>query len=149
MRLHSFLILFACFGLGCERLETVESNYATYDAAVDANAIGDQKWLPALLPKSSTEISEVHNLDTNETWVRFKFMLKDLPRMTETCSRQIASEIRLPRKAQRDWWHESLQSSNSSNNSRFDEFELYKCSTRSYLAVLSDKETAYFWELSQ
>jgi hypothetical protein len=59
-----FLLLFSCG-------EVKDSFYKTLD---DAKRSGDieRGWLPVILPDSSYEIYERHDIDTNAVWVRFR-----------------------------------------------------------------------------
>jgi hypothetical protein len=54
------------------RFETAMSEFATYEDAKKSGAIGESKWLPDWLPKTATNIREVHNIDTNQVWLEFR-----------------------------------------------------------------------------
>ncbi len=60
---------------GCD--DKREAAYPDVAAAEVAGAFA-RGWLPALLPRDATNIAEVHDLDTNETWACF-----DMPRGTD------------------------------------------------------------------
>jgi hypothetical protein len=63
-------ILFAAFYAYTER---PTSRYATYHAAAIAGAMDEGRWIPAFLPKSSRDIVETHDIDTNELEITFKY----------------------------------------------------------------------------
>jgi hypothetical protein len=52
---------------------------ATYATYADAIAAGAQRrgWLPPFVPTTATDIREVHNLDTNQQWLRFRVPVGD------------------------------------------------------------------------
>jgi hypothetical protein len=67
-------IAFAVVQLGCVGpfSEDFEARYATVAAARQSDAIGDHRWIPAILPETATDIVEFHNIDTNATWGCFR-----------------------------------------------------------------------------
>ena len=60
--------------LGCGEIRSV--TYATYG---DAIAAGAQRrgWLPSFVPATATDIREVHDIDTNTQWLRFRVPVGD------------------------------------------------------------------------
>lgn len=52
--------------------EVKETYYADINAAKQNGLLGGG-WIPDIIPKSSFEIYERHDLDTNAVWLRFKF----------------------------------------------------------------------------
>jgi hypothetical protein len=50
--------------------EIEENRFGTYDEAQQSQRRG---WLPAMLPRSATEIHEWHDLDTNLCFGSFRF----------------------------------------------------------------------------
>lgn len=53
---------------GCA-LDRYESSYPTFVAARQQDAV-DRGWIPDLLPEESTDLREVHDIDTNAAVVR-------------------------------------------------------------------------------
>jgi hypothetical protein len=53
---------------GCS--EVMATSYVTYAEAERAGAV-TRGWIPPFVPRSATDIREVHDLDTNEQWLRF------------------------------------------------------------------------------
>lgn len=57
-----------------------ERHLSTYADRIEAERAGAfaRGWLPAFLPASSTLITEIHDIDSNERWGRFSFRQDDL-----------------------------------------------------------------------
>ena len=69
VRVRSLLVAVLVVSSGCE--ETVTASYPTYADAERAGAVA-RGWIPSFVPRSATEIREVHDLDTNQQWLRFR-----------------------------------------------------------------------------
>jgi hypothetical protein len=54
------------------RAEIPVSEYANYEYARTAKAVGESKWLPSWLPESAVNIREAHSIDTNQVWLEFR-----------------------------------------------------------------------------
>lgn len=61
-RIHLLAIILAVTSLGGCTNDVVSSSHSTRTGAAD---IVDRGWIPAVLPNSSKDIRESHNLDTN------------------------------------------------------------------------------------
>ena len=59
---------------GCS--EVMGASYATYGDAERAGAVA-RGWIPSFVPRSATDIREVHDLDTSEQWLRFRVPVGD------------------------------------------------------------------------
>ncbi len=66
--------------IGCS--ERPESQFATREAAAELIKRG---WIPEWLPDSTTDIYELHDLDTNEVWLRFAYAKTDVPPFKSLC----------------------------------------------------------------
>jgi hypothetical protein len=106
------LALSACVG---PFSENTEHHYPNLAAARAADAIGEHRWIPAILPDEATAIREVHNIDTNLTWGCF--MTRDMRGVRELLAKQNAQPTQAavavePRERFRDfsWWPESMRS---------------------------------------
>lgn len=88
-----FLTIFILYLMAAS--ETKTSRYISYNDAKNANAIGEGKWLPIWLPDDSFEISETHNIDTNETWLRFRFV-KPMEGLGKWCKVITKTDVRFP-----------------------------------------------------
>jgi hypothetical protein len=57
--------------------ETQDAFYKNIDEAIKHSAI-EKGWIPNILPRSSYEIYERHDIDTNTVWLKFKFDKMDI-----------------------------------------------------------------------
>ena len=132
---------------GCERIETVESSYATLAEALRAEAVGDTKWIPALLPESARDIKEAHNLDTNEVWLAFELESSDLAFGAERCTRIAEARLAGARKRPARWWPDDLVRGTKQKN-RVASYQHYECSGKSFLSIDTANNKAYYWVLN-
>jgi len=90
-----FSILFSLFMfiLGCG--ETQEVFYKDMDAARKDNAV-ERGWIPNIIPESSTEIHERHDLDTNRVWISFKFDRKGIQGLIDQVEELTPAEVKYP-----------------------------------------------------
>lgn len=130
--------------------ETTTSQYISYNDAKKANAIGEGKWLPIWLPDDSFEISETHNIDTNETWLRFRFA-KPMKRLDKWCKVTIKTDVRFPANgdiAKRSDVREAIEWMRSDVA-----VEFYVCNDLAnryrFLVLNSARHIAYSWMLPQ
>lgn len=70
--------------------ENPKSHFATYDALAASELI-DKGWLTLFLPKSITEISETHSIDSNRVWATFKYDARDIASIESACKRIVKS----------------------------------------------------------
>ena len=102
-RLISFLVLLILLS-SCGKL--LESSYSNYNEVVEDDAIR-RGWIPFFLPKSASNIREVHDLDTNEVWLVFNLDPKDAEAMAKSCTSIPLTEIVYPSQPL-PWWPEKL-----------------------------------------
>lgn len=77
VKLLGLVILFLTFLLFFLKNIDIETNYyLNKEAVLDDNAI-QRGWIPNILPLNAYEISETHNIDTNEFHGRFKYLEKE------------------------------------------------------------------------
>jgi hypothetical protein len=129
---------------GCERWETVESAYPDHAAAAAAGALGEGRWIPALLPRSATDIREAHDLDTNEVRLRFRFAAADLAAMVAACSPVPPDEAARARRPLVAWWPAALTEGGRESGTALPDFGLHRCADGS-LAVDRERREAFFW----
>lgn len=140
------LILFF-FIIGCERMETSESVYPNFEAAIKAKAVGEGKWVPDFLPPSSTNIREKHNLDTNEQWLSFHFT-GDIASHISLCKQTIMQEIVYPRRSPGNWWPQTLLQNSANQESK--NYVYYTCRENNFvgnMAINFKKSDGYYWLL--
>ena len=130
--------------------ETKTSQYISYNEAKKANAIGEGKWLPSWLPDDSFEISETHNIDTNETWLRFRFV-KPMEGLGKWCKAITKTDVRFPPNgdiAKRSDVREAIEWMRSDVP-----VEFYVCNDLAnrcrFLVLNSAHHIAYSWMLSK
>jgi hypothetical protein len=68
------------------RLENPTQRYATYDEAQRVGAMADGKWIPPFLPKSSKNIVETHDIDTNALEIEFDYVPGDVGALRTECT---------------------------------------------------------------
>ena len=144
----SFIVIFLFLQLGCERAETIEHVYATLADAVKADAVGDDKWIPVLLPPSAREIREVHNIDTNEVWLAFR--LDDSTQVSAAaarCTRISVEKLARVRKRPGKWWPEDLVRDGTKTQPG-PHYEHHQCGPKSFLSIDAARNRAYYWTLS-
>ena len=76
--------------------------YATFSEADSAGAIR-RGWLPSFTPHSATDLRDVHDLDTNQQWLRFRAPDEDLRNMTRQLDPVPRLEIPTPRQWEGSW----------------------------------------------
>jgi hypothetical protein len=153
-----FLPFFFAFILGCG--ETKDSFYPNLDAAKKAGAI-ERGWIPDIIPESSKEIYERHNLDTNRVWVRFKFDRGDIKRLINRVEELTPAEItniKFVSPGRINWWPKKLDKDSFSTKGPQSGLKIYKYnrvleySDNRQKRVLScfvidwDSNIAYYWQ---
>jgi hypothetical protein len=69
-------MFFAC--LSCS--EDFESRYSDYNSLIQASA-GEQSWFPDIVSSDCSDLKEVHNIDINSTFGRFRYSTDRLPKL--------------------------------------------------------------------
>jgi len=60
------------------------SHFKTYEDLRDSGLI-DKGWVPEYLPRSATDIEELHDIDTNQAWASFKYRAGDTAAADKGC----------------------------------------------------------------
>ncbi len=102
--LHSWLKLFATIlilGVGVlialqmlERLENPTNQFPTYEA-MQASGLMQAGWIPKSLPRSASQISETHNLDTNVVKIAFQYAPGDFGTVAQQCASILAEDTQI------------------------------------------------------
>ena len=114
LRLTALLIALALLMplaiIGVRRLTAREQPVTEYATRAEAEAAGAfaRGWLPALLPRSAHTLREVHDLDTNARWLRFRADSLELATLAArlapiTPAEATRDAARRPRTAGADW----------------------------------------------
>jgi hypothetical protein len=78
------------------------SSYYPDLASYEADGVNSRAWLPDSLPPSAKDIREAHDIDTNESWIRFQFARADSALLTKWYTPTSWSAVSAPRDA--GWW---------------------------------------------
>jgi hypothetical protein len=122
--------------------DQMEAYYETREELVADGAV-QRGWVPPWLPVSAARIHEVHNLDTNDVWMRFEFDTSELSSIPE-CSRSATTKFSDARGPWRQrWW---------SASNKYD-WRGYTCgwdhdgkSRHARMAVAAEPGIALYWE---
>jgi hypothetical protein len=68
------VVIFTALCASCGEVQS--ASYATYADAI-AGGAQQRGWLPPFVPTSATDIREVHDLDSNTQWLRFRVPVGD------------------------------------------------------------------------
>ncbi len=137
------LALLAIIGLVIlHRMENPKSRYDDYQAVVADDAIG-RGWVPPFLPRSATEITEQHSIDTNIGFVSFKANAAEIKRMKDDCAAMQYTEVKYF-SSYPNWWPDELTGSNEVSAN----LDFYLCSEYGVLTSL-DGETMYYSYISE
>lgn len=100
----SMLVLTGCSKMSGEG-DIKSSKYSSFQEASQWGAF-KSGWLPQALPRSATNIVEVHNVDSNELWVTFRYPKNDIDGLIKECV--LDQKARLPNaertKRSAPWW---------------------------------------------
>ncbi len=124
-----------------------ETPYIYYPSLSDAQKRGAIKrgWIPSILPPSSTEIHEQHDIDTNETWIKFNAPLSELRILLGQLRKLTPKEIEdlFPFRHHGNWWKPTAETK--------DMFTIadYNYTTRYATGVTKSKTGYFFLDLKQ
>lgn len=136
------ILLNLLFLLGCN--DSMDSYYSNYNEVKSDNAIG-RGWVPEEIPKSSFEIKEWHNVDTNIGCGSFKFAKIDIEIFLEKLHPINNFNLRYKCFNIRTDWHKN-QNINSLPKLTKEGFLMYKTG-KFYFAVNTIKCQTYFWNI--
>jgi len=128
------LAIVACLGCG----EQQEATYADRRAALRAGAI-ERGWVPEWIPKTARDLREVHNVDTNQSMLSFRYDRGDRLSVPGSCSP--ATTVSAPPFRVASWPRDIPPGSGVSTRYAF-----FSCeSGRAFLALLVGRDEAYYW----
>lgn len=144
------LLLFSC--------GDVEDGY--YKTLDDAKRSGDYEkgWLPPILPDSSYEIYERHDLDTNAVWIRFRVNKKGISELAAQLEEIQSNEIgtvQFPA-LHVEWWPKEIKK--SSIGEKQDGLRIFKYKRvimyskgkqeviPAFFIIDAKLETVYYWQ---
>jgi len=150
------IFLLVIISFGCS--ETNESYYINIDAARREGALA-RGWIPNILPESSYDIYERHNLDTNRVWVRFKYDKNDIKSLINQIREIFTSEIdsiNFIRPIGVSWWPKDLNK--ESFKDKQPNIKIYKYNNiitysnkiqkmvQSFFVIDWNSNIAYYWQ---
>ncbi len=93
-----------------------ETPYTYYPSLSDAEKGGAIKrgWIPTILPPSTVQIHEQHNIDSNNTWIRFNAPTSELKILLGQLRKLTPTEINnlFPFRHPGKWWKPTEESKN-------------------------------------
>lgn len=98
---------------GCAELsgdgDITSSTYASFQEASE-KGVFESGWLPRALPRSATNIVEVHNIDSSEMWITFRYANNDIQDLTKECVTGRKVQFPNTKRTKRDvaWWPTKL-----------------------------------------
>jgi hypothetical protein len=143
----SFLVFVALHLM--KAVDVTSVAYGSYAEAKSSQAIGEGKWLPTWLPNSAAEIKETHNIDTNETWLQFKFS-HPLTVPEASCQAIPREQLKFPLGASIEKFPDFARKSISVLQSDVT-LQFYRCHEdkrdERFLAIHPTSQVAYSWML--
>lgn len=146
-----FLVML--LAIGCS--ENKDTFYPDINTARKAGAI-DRGWLPEIMPESSRDIHELHNLDTNRIWVRFVFNKEDLRSIlvhVEELTQPEVKQLRIADPGSVDWWHLDFHKEVLALNGIQPKFKTYKYTKprdrkniSGFFMIDTSAGVAYYWQ---
>lgn len=141
---------------GCAELsgdgDITSSTYASFQEASE-KGVFESGWLPRALPRSATNIVEVHNIDSSEMWAMFRYSGNDIHGLTKTCIRSQKVQFPDAKRTKRDvaWWPIGL--TDESNEESRKRWMILSCPSmrhaesvyRTNVAIDAANRTAWYW----
>jgi hypothetical protein len=129
------------------------------DAARRDGAI-ERGWIPDIIPESSSEIYERHNLDTNRVWIRFRFDNKDIRGLIDKIEEvhpDVIDSIKFINPGSVNWWNRSISKDTFGKKDISANLKIYKYEQvitysgnqkkiRSFFVINSNSNIAYYWQ---
>jgi hypothetical protein len=146
-----FLMLAGCSDLSSDG-DIRSSTYSSFAEASKKGAF-ELGWLPHALPKSAIEIVEVHNVDSGEIWMRFRYAGNDIQQLTQGCASDLRMQLPNERRTKRNvvWWPKTLTDRSDQRPHR--QWTILSCPRMQHarsaytagIAVNPSSRTAWYW----
>ena len=136
-------VLFVVALAGCDLAEVVETSYPDL-AEADSRGGISSGWIPKWLPISSTNLREIHDVDTNESALAFDISGDAGWRPPSQCQAVLASTV-TPSRFDPAWWPAPAELASS--------YEFYSCPTNvpptsMYVGVHKAGDRGIHWRVS-
>ena len=132
----SALLAGIVFLAGCG--ETIEASYSSLAEAKEAGAVS-RGWIPGWLPQATTKIREVHNLDTNQSMVRFELSQGTCLEVPKSCKPVNPDHAPQP-PFRRPWWPGDVPSTGPTSS----QYTFFACGDE-YVAYSSVSGHGFVW----
>ncbi|MGH8603840.1 MAG: hypothetical protein ACREXR_14015 [Gammaproteobacteria bacterium] len=156
VRTLTVTLLLVALIAGCAELsgegDIKSSTYTSFQQASEMGVF-ESGWLPRALPRSATNIVEVHNVDSSEIWARFRYSGNDILGLTKGCAADRKTQLPNAERTKRDaeWWPAEL-TEGSAKQSR-NKWMIFSCPKMRHaesifpanLAVDFASNTAWYW----
>ncbi len=140
---HLYFLVIILSICSCSKFETSENYYSTYKEAANQGII-QRGWMPDIIPKSTRDIYEKHNIDTNATIAWFQYEQGLNSTLLDKCQQLNVTDIKWP-KIKAKWWPKDLTNVSKLASPRF---IFYQCSeVDGYFAINTNETEAYFWRI--
>lgn len=123
--------------------------YRTYDEMVADGAI-ERGWMPPTAPKSMRDVRESHNLDTNRSWMTFRFDPADADAFVAGATALTREKVVFPAfDRKRSWWPSALTAGSASSTDALQFYVLPEPrGGAAYIAIDPKAGEAWVWRLS-
>lgn len=140
-------LFFLCMVLfvSCKKMDLSEHSYANFNEAAKAKAIGKGSWIPAFIPRSATNIKEIHDIDTNEIWLTCSIDTNYDKLESEGLIKMDGRQVEYPRRRWTKWWPAFLAISTAQEQEITAIYSFYKCPDGGFVAV--SKTQLFYWHL--
>lgn len=143
LRSSRLTVLFVVALAGCDPIEVLETSYPDLAEAESRGGVSSG-WIPKWLPTSSTNLREIHDIDTNESALAFDISGDTGWRPPSQCNAVPVSAV-TPSRFDPEWWPDSDEFANS--------YEFYSCPTdvpptSVYVGVHNAGDRGIHWRVS-
>lgn len=127
-------------------METFDAYYADYAEAKKGGSI-ERGWIPTFVPHSSYHLRETNVLDTNQSWLSFRYQAWDLKSLRGVCAPVTVQAIDSAFQGGPQWWPEEFIDVKAETLGV--KYRFFHCPTdRGFLAVDDKEAVAFFWSNS-
>jgi len=132
-----------------DELDILTSSYTTYQEA-EAGKLFQRGWLPAIIPRSSRNIVEIHNIDTNEVCAAFEIDPSDRQSFSSALASEGFETYRGPRVLRQNFLRGRCPFGNSDlvGATTLLRIPASGIGKPDFFALGKDERNVYFWVLS-
>lgn len=134
--------------VGCEQYETVDEEFATFEHARTAGAVGANALIPEFFAATARRIHFYANIDTNERWITFEVPPNDMTWFESSCGASIDLAALNVRAAPTEDWPSWLDSEKSLRSVPAP-WRIGRCADGGAVAVNLGDGSAAYWRSPQ